>query len=254
MSAVLTVPAPAVELTDAGGGVAALERPVTVRLGAVTLDGVPSTPPDLDVFGFAVQRRTAPGTPAQVWDDAAKAWVPDVAGQTFTPGQLAYEAGSPQPWSGILVAAGATDSTGAPAFASATAGYPHYTFRGAFAGKDGALVSGPPSPPVTFVSAAESGLLVLGPDDGEKAEDATLLRALLKDASRQVIGGLRVLRDAPGAQVRLENAAGAAVVLLPDGGIELRPAPGRRVVVAGDLETGRITYEPAGGGVKVTLP
>jgi hypothetical protein len=48
--------------------------------------------------------------------------------------------------------------------------------------------------------------------------------------------------------------AGASIVLHPDGRIELTPAAGQRVVVAGDLETEHITYLPAGGFVKQALP
>jgi hypothetical protein len=51
----------------------------------------------------------------------------------------------------------------------------------------------------------------------------------------------------------LANSAGAAVILQPDGSIELRPAPGRSVRVTGDLDTERIRYAPAGGGPKTTL-
>jgi len=42
-------------------------------------------------------------------------------------------------------------------------------------------------------------------------------------------------------------------VLWPDGSVELRPAPGRTVVVAGDLETEHVVYRPGGGGAKKTL-
>ena len=66
-----------------------------------------------------------------------------------------------------------------------------------------------------------------------------------------MIGGLRSHRSSPGAEVTLSNAAGASVVLRPDGSIELRPAARPlRSLVAGDLETERITYLPAGGGPK----
>ena len=67
------------------------------------------------------------------------------------------------------------------------------------------------------------------------------------------IGGVEVRRDAPGATVTVSNAGGARVVLRPDGGIELHPAPGRGVLVGADLEVEHLRYRPAGGGPKRDL-
>ena len=43
-------------------------------------------------------------------------------------------------------------------------------------------------------------------------------------------------------------------MLHADGHIELAPAPGKNVVVVGDLETEKITYRPGNGGAKKVLP
>jgi hypothetical protein len=253
VTAALTVPQPTLVFDDAGGGAAALEKPVTIQLAAVTEAAVPVTPAALTTFGYSVQRRTAPGALPEVWDDASKAWVPDQPSGHPKPVALAYKDGDPHPWQGLLVAAGARDASGGPAFAKAANGYPVYRVRAAFAGKDGATGMSPQSASITFASASDRNLLVVGPGDGEQLDQATQGRVLLKNPGLQVIGGLTVTRDTPGATVRLDNAAGAGVVLHADGSIELIPAAGKGVLVSGDLETDHIRYLPAGGGLKRDL-
>jgi hypothetical protein len=248
VTAALTVPTPTLRFDDAGGGAAALEKPVTVLLGAVTEAGsaVPLTA--MAASGFLASRRTAPAAQAEVWDDAAKAWVPDQPGATAQPVALTYKDGDPNPWQGMLVAGGLTDGSGNPAFAKAANGYPVYSLRGVFAGRDGAAGTSNPSAPLTFASASDRNLLVVGPDDGEQPDSATKARVLLKDPALQLIGGLTITRGSPGATVQLANAAGASVVLNPDGSIELNPAPGKGVRVNGDLDVDHLSYLPAAGG------
>ena len=96
--------------------------------------------------------------------------------------------------------------------------------------------------------------MVIGPGEDEKPESATQARLVLKSPAMEVIGRVLIERSAPGARITIDNSAGASVVLHPDGHIELRPAAGRNVVVAADLEAERITYLPAGGGPKRVLP
>jgi hypothetical protein len=248
----VVVPAPVLTFEDAGGGAAALEKPVTVTFAAVTRDGVPLGPADLTAPGFVVTRRIAAGAAVQVWDDAAKAWVADAPGSPVVPLALAYQPGA-TPWHALLVAAGTSDAAGGAAFGSAVGGYPVYAVRGAFTAKDGTVAAGPAGPNLTFVSAAARNLTVMGPGDDEKPENATLSRLLLKDPGLRVIGGVTVSRSTPGAVVTVDNAAGASVVLYADGSVEVRPGPGRSITLAGDVETERITYLPAGGGPKRTL-
>jgi len=253
MTPTITIPAPTLTYDGAGAGPAAIEKPLTVLLGPVTLSGSALGPPQLSRFGFSVVRRSAPGSIPEVWDDAGKHWLPDSPASTAAPVALSYRDGDPAPWSGILVAGGATDAAGAPAFAKAHNGYPHYAIRGTFGTAGGPTVTGPPSPLFTFAGAADRNLMVIGPGPDEKPEQATQTRLLLLNTALQVIGGMVVDRDSPGAVVTVSNAAGANVVLRADGGIELHPAAGHGVVISGDVETERLTYRPAGGGPKRTL-
>lgn len=252
----LTVPTPDLEYEQVAPGVAALEMPVAVAVGPVIDDGgVPVGPAQLLSHGLLVFRRQAPGALSQVWDGDAKAWVddpaPDLADTSTSP--LAHDAERSRPWHGIVVAAGGVDGLGEPQFTKAVSGYPSYTFRAWFAGRSGATGLSSPSAPVTFAGVSDRNLMVLGPAEGERPDRATEARLLLRSQGLQVIGGLVVRRDGTGAEVTLSNAAGASVVLKPDGSVELRPAASRPVVVAGDLDVGRVTYLPAGGGAKKPL-
>jgi hypothetical protein len=256
VTAALAVPQPTVTFDDAGGGTAALEKPVTVLLGPVTDSGVAVTPAALTRSGIALRRRAAAGAQVEIWDDGAKSWLPEtpaLSDNSAKPIAVAYKPGDPNPWQGIVVAAGMKDAAGAPVLAKASQGYPQYTVGGTFAATDGAAGDGPQSAPITFASVSDRNLVVLGAGDGEQVDQATQARLLLKDTSLQVIGGLTVLRDYPGATVRLDNAAGASVVLHADGSIELTPAAGRGVRIAGDVETEHLRYLPAGGGPKRDL-
>lgn len=253
MTPPIAVPAPTLDYEDAGAGAAALEKPVTVLFAPVTADGTELGPAQLAGYGFTVVRRASPGSVPEVWDDKGKRWLPD---QPMSPAALvalSYSDGDTRPWLGMLVAGGMTDAAGAPAFAKAVAGYPRYTLRGVFTAASGAPVAGPPSPQLTFAGTADKNLMVIGPGQDEKPGNATQTRVLLKNTGLQVIGGLVIDRNAPGAVVTVGNAAGASVLLQADGGIELRPAPGHAVVIAGDVETGRLTYQPADGGPRRTL-
>lgn len=253
MSAVLTVPQPTLQFEDAGAGMAALEKPMTVLISAVTEAGTHITPPVLTSFGFCLRRRTSAGAQLEIWDDAAKAWAVEQPAEQPKPVALAYKASDPSPWQGVLVAAGMKDSGGAPAITKASGGYPQYTVSGAFTAKDGTAGSGPQTTPITFASASDRNLVALGAGDGEQVDQATQARLVLKDTPSHVIGGLTVLRDLPSATVRLENTAGASVVLHADGSIEITPAAGKGVRIAGDVETDHIRYLPAGGGLKRDL-
>ncbi|GAF48246.1 hypothetical protein [Rhodococcus wratislaviensis] len=251
----LIVPTPNLAYEPAAPGVATLEKPMHIAGGPVLDEGTPVGPVGLQTFGLLAFRRAGPGALSEVWHSGHRKWLPDPTphlGQVPVSG-LAYRDGDPSPWQAIVVAAGAVDAVGQPQFAKAKGGYPAYRFRSWFATRAGATGLSAPSAPVSFAGVADRNLMVLGPADGEKLEHATEARLLLKDTGLQVIGGLVVRRDSPGAEITLSNAAGAAVVLKPDGSIELRPAPGKQVLMASDLETERIVYRPGGGGPKKTL-
>jgi len=252
---VLTIPAPTLAFEPQAPGVAALELPLTVALGPVSRDGAVLEPQDLATFGLVSYRTLTPGSLPEVWGAAEKQWLPDPGQESPVAQPLAFLADQPQPWQGLIVAAGAVDAGGAPVFApSGAGGFPSYSFAGLFVTNgDEAGLSGS-SPPVSFRSVSDRNLMVLGPGDGEKPEQATQARIQLRSTSLAIIGGLVIDRASPGAEVTLSNSAGASVVLRPDGTIELRPAAGRNVVVTGDMETERITYLPfTGGGPKKNL-
>jgi len=247
----LTAPAPRLAYEALGPSVAAAELPMTVTVGPVVADGSPQGPVELSKAGLIGYRQVLPGAFTEVWDADQKIWLPEgeLAGAT----QLAYLPELPDPWLGIVVAAGGTDMFGNPQFAKAVGGYPSYSFRALFISHAGEAYLSGPSEAVAFAGVADRNLMVLGPGEGETPDEATEARLLLKNTGLQVIGGLVVHRDSPGAEVTLSNSAGASVVLRPDGSIELRPASGRTVLVAGDLEVEHVVYRPAGGGVKKAL-
>lgn len=247
----LTAPAPQLAYEALGPSVAAAELPVTVTVGPVLAEESPQGPAELSTFGLIGYRQVLPGALAEVWDADTSRWLPE--GEVAAATQLAYLPEQPDPWQGIVVAAGGTDAYGDPQFAKAVGGYPSYSFHALFISRAGEVFLSGPSEAVTFAGVADRNLMVLGPGEGEEPDEATEARLLLKNTGLQVIGGLVVRRESPGAEVTLSNSAGASVVLRPDGSIELRPASGRTVVVAGDLDAERVVYRPAGGGTKRAL-
>lgn len=247
----LTAPAPRLAYEALAPSVAAAELPVTVTIGPVLAGESPQGPVELSTFGLIGYRQVLPGALTEVWDGGAKRWLPE--GGVVAATQLAYRPDQPDPWYGVVVAAGGTDASGNPQYAKAVGGYPSYTFRALFVSRTGEAFLTGPSEAVVFAGVADRNLMVLGPGEGERPDEATEARLLLKNTGRQVIGGLVVHRDSPGAEVTLSNSAGASVVLRADGSIELRPASGRTVVIAGDLDAEHVVYRPAGGGVKKAL-
>jgi hypothetical protein len=252
---VLHVTPPALEYEGRETGLATLEKPVGVLVDPVTADGAVVEPEGLAAFAFYVYRRPSPGSGLDIWDDASKSWTPEAAPVVRTPAQLGYQQGDPTPWRGVIVGAGGRDARGGPQYQRAVGGYPLYSVRAFFATKGNAEASlSGPSENFAFVAMQDRNLMVMGPGDGEQPDSATEARMLLRSPGFQTIGRFHIRRDAPGAAVTIDNAAGASIVLHPDGRIELTPAAGQRVVVAGDLETEHITYLPAGGFVKQALP
>jgi hypothetical protein len=235
-------------------GIAALEFPLEVLIGPVKSMGAVAGPESMNVFQYVVYRRLSSGSDLDVWDESSKAWYPQGTHST-TSAQLAYLPDEPYPWKGMIVAAGGKDATGQPQYAKAAGGYPLYHVRALFETKDPEeIVLSGPSANVAFAGSSDKNLMVMGPGDDEKPEDATEARLLLRNTSLNEIGGLHIVRDSPGARVTLANAAGASIVLHADGHIELAPAPGKNVLIVGDLEAEKITYSPGGVGAKKVLP
>ena len=250
----LTIPAPTLVFEPLAAGVAALELPLTVSLGPVAAGGVVLDPSDLSTFGLVVYRRLTAGSLPEVWAPKVERWLPDTGPDPTRSAPLAFLPDQPQPWQGLIVAAGAVDAAGAPVVRGQHRRLPVVQLCGAVrhprgrAGaeqrqSDGELRAG-------HRPQFDRGRPRV---NGEKPENATQLRVQLRSPALATIGGLVIDRASPGAEVTLSNSAGASVVLRPDGSIELRPAGGRSVVVAGDLESERFTYQPAGGGPRKTL-
>lgn len=240
----LKVARPTVEHEDAGGGAAALEKPATVRVATVASNGTALGPPQLSAFGVFAYRRRMAGAALEIWDDNAKKWRPDpgaaVSGLGSTP--LSFKESQPTPWEAIVVAAGGQDADGQSQYARAAGGYPLYSFRAWFQTKEGRSALSEATDPVRFVGVADRNLVVLGAGDDQKPEQATQARVGLKNPALQIVGQLLIERDTPGGRLSLANAAGASIVIRPDGAIEIRPAPGQKVIVAGALDAGPVTY------------
>ena len=261
--ATLTVPAPQLQYEPAGP-TAQLEKPVNVKLGALThADGQGATQAELKKIGAFVYRTPTVGGSEEIWNEAEQAWKPavtDVAALgALTPLALAFKEGDAQPWQGMLVAAGQKDQAGAPRYAKAVNGAPVYRLR-AFAqfSHAGVVAEGlsAPSADLGFISASENQRFKIS-FDTETADDCTLARIQLKNAGLVATGFIELRASGPELEIAKCDGAGQAlarVLLNAAGDIELRPAPGRRVIVQGDLEAEHIRYLPAGGAVKQDLP
>lgn len=249
----LTVPDPALAYEPLAPGVAALELPLTVVFAPVDRDGATLGLPDLATFGLVVRRRTGGGSLPEVWAPQTKQWLPDTGPDPVRSQPLAFITGQPQPWQGLVVAAGTVDAAGLPVFDQGVGGFPSYSFAGVFVTHDGEVGASGNSLAVTFAPVTDRNLMVIGPGDGEKPEKATKTRVQLRNTDLATIGGLVIDRATPGAEVTLGNSTGAFIVLRPDGSIELHPATDHKVIVVGDLETEKVTYRPSDGSSKKTL-
>ena len=261
MTAQLTLPAVQL-LTDPPAGPASLERPVTLKLGPLSFpDGQPLRQDDTRKIGAFVYR--AQGGAEQIWNEGERNWTSAPADlavlATLTPLPLQYKDGDPAPWQGLLVAAGQTDQGGAPRYAKAQNGAPAYRLR-AFvrAARDGAdyVGLGPPSADLQLVSLAESQRFAVRLDTGD-AQNCRQVRLMLKNGALSEAGYVEI-RSNGGHEVEIANcgaggAVKARIVLLDNGDIRLEPASGRNIVLGGNLEAERITYQPHNGAGRQTL-
>jgi len=258
----LTLPAPEL-VRDPPTGPAALEKPVTVRLGAVrTLAGTEVNADEVRTLGVFVYR--GPLGAEEIWDEAAKLWKTpaplDTAGlSSLKPLPLSPAKDAPAPWAGTLVAMGQKDSSGAPQFQKASGGAPAYRLRPyAHAVKDGTDFAGigAASPDLLFVSGTEQQRFTIS-FDTESANDAGRARLVLKNSALQPAGWVEI-RAIGGQEVEIANATPsggilARITLAASGDVRIAPAPGRQIVLEGPLEAERITYLPGGGGPRQTL-
>lgn len=259
----LLVPPPTFAFAPvAGTAYAPLERAVAVTVAPVRFpDGSAMTADELVVAQAQLLRVSTPGAPPELWDAAAGAWrAPGGAEAQAVAGlPLVPPAADGAPWTGVLLALAVTSAAGAPQVVAATPFFPQYRLRGVFRARRGAIEAagiGVESAPLAFASAEPPSRLVaeLSPEPAT----ATRLRISLVDAGARPLGRLEI--DASGATASLTLAtfdslggALASLTLESDGTIRLAPAPGRKVVLAGDVEAERVRYLPSGGGAKQDL-
>jgi hypothetical protein len=257
----LTMPAPEL-VFDPPEGPPALEKPVTLRLGAVKYaDARELSGDDVRTIGAFVYRGATGNE--EVWDEKQQIWTAapgdPAALALLTPIAFSPAQGEPSPWKGTLVAAGQKDKSGTPRFVKAESGTPTYRVRAyAVAVRDGVEHHGlgAPSPDLQFVSAADNSRFGVTFDTA-KAADAGTARMALQNSARNLAGYLEI-RAAGGQEVEVANcdASGAVlarVTLAANGDIRLEPAAGRSIVLNGPLEAQRVTYQPHGGGGRHTL-
>jgi hypothetical protein len=258
----LTVPIPVLQY-EPSDPVARLEKPVNVKLSALThADGQGATQGELKKIGAFVYRTATAGGNEEIWSENEQAWKPAVTDvptlAALTPLALAFKEGEPQPWQGVLVAAGQKDRDGVPRYAKAVNGAPVYRLR-AFAqfSHAGTVAEGlsAPTADLRFISSSENQRFKIS-FDTETADDCTRARIQLKSAGLVATGFIELRASGPELEIAKCDGAGqtlSRVLLNATGDIELRPAPGRKVIVQGDIEAEHIRYRPAGGAVKQDL-
>jgi hypothetical protein len=219
----LIVATPSLQAELSGPGVAVLEKPVTLVSPAVTLpDGTPLTDQTPGVVaGFFLFRRKG-STVTEVWDETAKAWrvLADALVMALKPKPLAYKKESGT-WEGLFVA-----STDKGAVETGATDYLFRTFFQVPSGGTtlGALSSATPALHfVAMIDAAQGGLKVVPP------EGATEVLLFLRDASKQLIGSVRMVNESGRARIELVGAGGAFVRLTSLGDIELQSATNRHI-------------------------
>jgi hypothetical protein len=258
MPAALDVPAPTLQFAADASGAAPLEQPVRFALGPVLrADGTPAAAAGLQRIGAFVYRTSTADGGEEVWNEAALAWQPAPADpaalDAMTPLPLVFKDGQAQPWQGVWVAAGQKDGAGAPRYAPAVGGLPAYRLRAvarfADAGRVDAGTSAA-SADLRFVSLTDGQRLRISFDTGS-ASDCRTVRIALRNADRVVTGYLDLHADGPTLELATCDPSGiarASIAITADGDIALRPAPGRRVTVQGDVEVGHLRYQPVAGG------
>ena len=253
----LNVLAPALTYKAVADAFAALEDTVDIRVPPVRYPDGRAVRPEEMLGGFAQLSRIATaGSPAEIWDATAKLWRPFAApdfsqarGLPLMPSQAV-----PGAWDGFLIGVGAKDVFGNAQFGAAVANFPQYRVRGVFqAQHEGgdAFGLGPESAPLEFQSIADLKRfnVELTPDQNQ----ATRVRLMLVDGARRTRGSMEIDASGNGVLTFANFDAGggalASITLQANGDVRIAPASGGKVFIAGDLETGRIRYSPAGGGL-----
>jgi hypothetical protein len=243
----LTIGVPTLEFEEAGTGIALLEKPVTVATGEVRNgDGGVLENFKFAASGFLTYRTRAAGAEVEVWNESAGLWQAEagVDIDTLPTNAMIYNQGESKPWSGILVAAGAQDNAGFDKFEAATSGYPRYFFRARFVTNDennprqGMSTS---SEALNFVSLTDAMRAGLQLEPHKEPTDTDEIELYLRNTSLRTVG--RVFATIDGSSARIEianfNSGGdhvCAVILQPDGSIELSPGTSATVIVSGKMQ------------------
>ena len=218
--------------------------------------GAVAGPASMNVFEYVVYRRLALGLRPRRMGRREQGVVPAGNRTRRTSAQLAYLPDEPYPVEGrdrrrraARTPAGNRSTRRRRAATRCT------TCAALFATKDPdeIVLSGPSAERRASVGVSDKNLMVLGPGDDEKPEDATEARLLLKNTGLHESSAASHRPRRAGRAVTLGNAAGASIVLHADGSIELAPA-------AGQARRGRRRprdradhLPPRGGGAKKVL-
>lgn len=264
----LLVPPPEL-LLDPPGSAPALEKPVNVRVGVVRFaDGSELLVGDARVVGLFLYRSLGGGE--EMWDETSQTWTTPTASlddlAALKPLGLAPNpppAPPPAPaiapkWTGMIIAAGQKDGSGADRIVKATGGAPAYRVRAfASASRGGQPYAGlsDASTDLLFVSTSDAQRFSVALDPSPK--EPVRAHMALKDASMAEVGYVEI-RRVPGPAVEIANcdASGtplAVITLAADGSIRLTPAAGQQIVLNGPLSAGTIEFQPSGGGARVLL-
>ncbi len=253
----LTVPKPTLTGELAADGHTKQAKPIEVVCGAVSLPGGQGLElANAARFGFLIYR-AGPG-PLEVWDPAGRVWR---NGASTAPGTvelkplLRQNDGS---WKGTLVAIGEKDATGADVFSVDTgAGMPRYMVRCYFAARQPADEGVSDWSDPILLAGLDTGFRVGVASDPKAPESARQITVFAKDAALSTRAHVTLYSEDPTRRLELSalTAGGTVRILIRmDGSIALEPAPGRSVVIAGDIDVGRVFYQPVGGQPKQYLP
>ena len=253
-----TVPAPTLAASPAP-----MMKPLAITLSGVKFtDGTLAGEGDVVSAGVFVFRG-APGA-GELWDDAHKTWRAAPSDDELGRGKpiaAMFKPNGAASWQAMLVAIGQKDAADADVYTAAVNGAPSYFVRGLVKSKrTGAeeTTLGPPSAPFTFAAAGGNSRFTTEFDTPTTKPDAAhKVRLQLKNDAMQPAGYLEI-RAQPSFEVEIASCdingnPVAKVLLAANGDIRLTPGAGARVVLDGDIETGRILYAPAGGGAKQLL-
>jgi hypothetical protein len=243
----LTVETPSLKFEEATSGVAILEKPVTIATGEVRNSvGQVLSPQSFKTTGFLTYRTRMTGAENEVWNESAKLWqsVSSVDIDTLPITAMIYNDGESLPWRGLLVAAGTQDTAGFDKFDPATSGYPRYFFRARFVTNDESTPQiglSAPSDNVSFVDLTDAMRAGLRLEQDKSPTNTNEIELFLRNSSLQTVG--RVNATIVGGSARIEianlNSGGdqiCAVILQPNGTIEIAPGASAALKVNGNLE------------------